>query len=183
MLFPYELYFPQGLYTLFVVGLLLTNALAVLHEKRFLAKGAGTVSAWFPLPRCCGPFCCSPTLLQYILCIKPGVLHNARTLPSLGFCVGAVCGLRLDLAVGWVPTPMDPNSSTLKSRFLGLIHAVQYLQGSVSPLLPFTFDALVRRAGPRKLFSHRPVTSCACTPALLQCRSSSSTPLSLSPSY
>ncbi len=32
----------QGLYTLFVVGLLLTNALAVLHEKRFLVKGSST---------------------------------------------------------------------------------------------------------------------------------------------
>ena len=29
----------QGLYTLVVVGLLLTNALAILHEKRFLPKG------------------------------------------------------------------------------------------------------------------------------------------------
>lgn len=50
------------------MGLLLTNALAILHEKRFLPK------------------------------------------------------------VGWVTDPLDPNSNSLKSRFLGLVHAVQFLR-------------------------------------------------------
>jgi hypothetical protein len=92
------------LYSLFKAALLMINALAVLHEKRFLAKS----KLWW-------------------------VVFAASQFSGRPFRNGCPTRCPLFFAVGWTPNPMEQGGTTMKTQFLGLIHAVQYARGPCVP--------------------------------------------------